>query len=128
MIKGVHTMFYTSDAEGLRVFLRDKLGFKSTDVGDGWLIFGLPPSEVAFHPSEENNIHEFYLLCDDIKTFRIQMSEQNISCNEVKDEGWGLLFQLTLPGGGRISIYQPRHARPDPMKGNELKASAGKNI
>ena len=86
------------------------------DVGHGWLIFGLPPSELAVHPSTESNHHEIYLMCDDINLFVQQMKEHRLAYSEIKDEGWGLLVDLTLPGGGRIGVYQARHERPEPTK------------
>ena len=88
----------------------------SVDVGNGWLIFGLPPSEVAVHPSsEKNNVHEFYLMCDDVAEFIAEMQSHNVDCSPVHEEPWGLLTQVTLPGGGSLGIYQPHHDRPEPM-------------
>jgi hypothetical protein len=75
----------------------------------------LPPAEVAVHPSDQNGIQEFYLMCDDIKAFVADMEKHSIVCGPVLDEGWGLLTQLNLPGGGKVGIYQPRHARPHPL-------------
>ena len=97
-------------------------------MGDGWLIFGLPPSEIAVHPSGENDLHEMYLMCDDIKLFISKMSKHNIVCSEIKNQGWGLLTQLTLPGGGKLGVYQPRHARPEAMNvkpASKKKVTAG---
>jgi hypothetical protein len=88
-----------------------KLGH--VDVGGGWLIFGLPPAEVAVHPSEKNDVHEFYLMCADVDAFVAEMQKHDVSCGQVRDQGWGLLTQLTLPGGGKLGVYQSRHARPD---------------
>ena len=112
MISGSHIIIYTKDAEADRAFFRDILKFKSVDVGDGWLIFGLPPSEVAFHPGDENNSHEFYLMTDDVNDFVKNMKSYKINCSEIQDQGWGLITQITLPGGGLLGVYQPRHARP----------------
>ena len=92
------------------------LKLTSLDVGDGWLIFGLPPAEVAVHPSDQNDVHEFYLLCDDVAALVAELREHKIACSPVRNAGWGLLTQLTLPGGGKLGIYQPRHARPKPMR------------
>ena len=114
MIIGAHSILYSRDPEADRAFLRDVLEFPSVDVGGGWLIFGLPPAEVAVHPSRKNDVHEFYLMCDDIKAFRAQMK---------KSMGWGALTQVTLPGGGRLGVYEPRHARPKPVR---MKAKRGK--
>ena len=115
MISGAHTIIYSTNAEADRDFLRDVLKLTHVDVGDGWLIFGLPPAEVAVHPSSENGTHEFYFLCDDVEAFRAEMKEHDVVCSPVQDEGWGLLTKLTLPGGGTLGVYQPRHARPKQM-------------
>lgn len=115
MITGAHSIIYSKNPEADRAFLRDVLQLPNVDVGDGWLIFGLPPAEVAIHPSDENDQHEFYLMCDDIEAFVAQMKKNGIACGAVDDQGWGLLSKLTLPGGGTLGVYQPRHARPEPM-------------
>jgi hypothetical protein len=115
MITGAHSIIYSKKPEEDRAFLRDVLQLTNVDVGDGWLIFGLPPSEVAVHPSDENNVHEFYFMCADIKSFVSEMEKVRIKCEPVEDMGWGLLSKLTLPGGGHLGVYQPRHARPKPM-------------
>lgn len=116
MITGAHSIIYSQDADADRALLRDVLKLTNVDVGDGWLIFGLPPGEVAVHPSEKNDIHEFYLMCEDIEAFVAQMKEKRVGCDPVQDMGWGLLSQIHLPGGGKLGVYQPRHARPTPMK------------
>src|SRR5689334_1237663 len=115
MISGAHVVIYSTDPEQDRAFFRDVLKLTNVDVGQGWLIFGLPPSEVAVHPSEKNDVHEFFLMCDDIQALIAEMKKMNISCAPVQDQRWGLLTQLTLPGGGKLGVYQPRHARPAPM-------------
>ena len=115
MIIGAHSIIYSTNAEADRALLRDVLHLPNVDVGDGWLIFGLPPSEVAIHPSEKDDVHEFYLMVDDIKVFVSEMEKQRINCEPVQDMGWGLLSELVLPGGGKLGVYQPRHARPKPM-------------
>src|SRR5215471_3744684 len=112
MINGAHSIIYSKNPEADRAFLRDILKLKNVDVGHGWLIFGLPPSEVAVHPSEKNDVHEFYLMCDDIGAFIAEMSKQKIVCDPITDQRWGLLTQLTLPGGGKLGVYEPRHPRP----------------
>ena len=112
MITGAHSIIYSTDADADRAFFRDVLKLTNVDVGGGWLIFGLPPSEVAVHPDEENGRHELYLMCDDIKAFIAEMKRHNLTCSEVHNAGWGLLTQLTLPGGGTLGVYEPRHARP----------------
>ena len=116
MINGAHAIIYSNDAEADKEFFKNVLKLTNVDVGRGWLIFGLPPSEIAVHPAENNEgKQELYLMCDDIKAFVDEMSRHNISCSELQDQGWGILTQLTLPGGGSLGVYQPRHARPDPM-------------
>src|SRR5690349_2869620 len=112
MIAGAHSIIYSTNPEADRAFLREVLKLPHVDVGHGWLIFGLPPAEVAVHPSDKNDVHEFYLMCDDVKEFVATMKEHNISCDEIQDQGWGVLTRVTLPGGGKIGVYQPRHARP----------------
>jgi hypothetical protein len=111
-INGSHAIIYSTNADADRALLRDVFKFKNVDVGRGWLIFGLPPSEVAVHPSEENNVHELYLMTDDVEGFVKEMQQRKITCTPVEDQGWGLLTQMTLPGGGKLGVYQPRHARP----------------
>lgn len=112
MLTGAHSIIYSKNPEADRAFFRDVLQLPNVDVGHGWLIFGLPPSEVAVHPADANNRHELYLMCDDIGAFVASMKAANIPCGAVKDQGWGLLTQLTLPGGGELGVYQPRHPRP----------------
>lgn len=115
MITGAHSIIYSTNPDADRAFLRDVLNLPNVDVGGGWLIFGLPPAEVAVHPAEENDVHEFYLMCDDIEALITEMKERKIACSPVHNMGWGVLTQVTLPGGGKLGIYQPRHARPKPM-------------
>ncbi len=115
MIIGAHSIIYSTNPEADRAFLRDVLGLPNVDVGEGWLIFGLPPAEVAVHPSEENDVHEFYLMCDDVEVFVAEMTSRDIVCGPVHNQGWGMLTHVVLPGGGKLGVYQPRHARPAPM-------------
>ena len=113
MILGAHSIIYSKDAAADRTFFRDVLRFPFVDAHDGWLIFALPPSEVAVHPAEQSGRHEFYLMVDEIKQFVAEMAGHGILCGPVQDKGWGLLTALTLPGGGSLGVYQPRHARPE---------------
>jgi hypothetical protein len=115
MITGAHSIIYSTNPEADRAFLRDVLKLSHVDVGHGWLIFGLPPAEVAVHPSDKNDVHEFYLMCDDVHEFVATMKEHKIACDEIQDQGWGVLTKLRLPGGGKIGVYEPRHARPKPI-------------
>ncbi len=112
MIIGAHSIIYSTNPGADRALLRDVFKLPHVDVGGGWLIFGLPPAEVAVHPSDKNDVHEFYLMCDDVEAFTADMRKRNIPCGMVHDEGWGLLTHVMLPGGGKVGVYQPRHARP----------------
>jgi hypothetical protein len=115
MLIGAHSIIYSTNPDADRVFFRDVLKLTNVDVGEGWLIFGLPPAEVAVHPSDRNDMHEFYLMCDDVEAFVADMKKRNVACEPVQNQGWGLLTRLTLPGGGNLGIYEPRHARPKAM-------------
>jgi hypothetical protein len=115
MITGAHNIVYSENAEADIAFFRDVLKLSNVDVGNGWLIFALPPAEIAFHPAGENGKQELYLMCDDIQAFVKEMTDQGVACSEVRDLRWGLLTSLKLPGGGMIGVYEPRHARPEPM-------------
>lgn len=112
MISGAHVIIYSKDAEADKSFFRNILKLTNVDAGHGWLIFGLPHSELAIHPAADNDQHEMYLICDDIKKFVQQMSEDKITCGEIQDQGWGQVVQLTLPGGGKLGVYEPQHVRP----------------
>ena len=115
MIIGAHSIIYSKSPELDRAFLRDVLKLPHVDLGGGWLIFALPPAEVALHPSSENDVHEFYLMCDDVEALIGEMEKCGIPCGPVQNQVWGLLTHVTLPGGGKLGIYQPRHARPKAM-------------
>jgi len=112
MITGAHSIIYSSDAKADIDFFKNILKFPNVDVGHGWLIFGLPPSEVAVHPSSEGSSQELYLLCDDINLFVKEMAEHKIICSAIQNERWGLITHLTLPGGGKLGVYEPKHERP----------------
>jgi hypothetical protein len=120
MIIGAHSIIYSKNPDADRTFLRDVLHLTNVDVGDGWLIFGLPPAEIAVHPSDKNDLHEFYLMSDDVEAFVAQMKKSRIVCGPVRNLGRGLLTQLTLLGGGTLGVYEPRHARPKPMRVKKL--------
>jgi hypothetical protein len=123
MISGSHSIIYSKDAEADRAFLRDILGLPHVDVGDGWLIFALPPSEIAIHPAEKNDLHEFFFICDDVEALVESLAEREVTCTAPVDRGWGILTQVTLPGGGKVSMYQPRHERPASGKARGAKAA-----
>jgi hypothetical protein len=112
MIVGAHSIIYSSDPEADKDFFKTVLKLTNVDVGRGWLIFGLPPSELAVHPGAENGTHEFYLLCDNIYSFIKEMELNKIVCSPVDEQRWGLLTHLTLPGGGKLGVCEPKHARP----------------
>jgi len=112
MINGAHAIIYSKDADADRAFLRDVLKLSHVDVGHGWLIFAMPPSEVAVHPADGEEHHELYLMCDSVNDFIAEMKQHGVPCSDVQNLGWGMLTQITLPGGGKLGVYQPRHARP----------------
>jgi hypothetical protein len=109
MIFGAHMILYSKDAAADRAFLSEVLGFPSVDAGRGWLIFELPPAELAVHPAEENDRHELYFMCDDLHAEIAALTQKQIECSEVQEERWGSITRITLPGGGKIGLYQPKH-------------------
>jgi catechol 2,3-dioxygenase-like lactoylglutathione lyase family enzyme len=111
MIRGSHVILYSADAEADRAFLRDVLGLASVDSGGGWLIFQLPPAEVAVHPADTSGATELYLVCDDVEATVADLTGRGVVIEgPISDQGWGRLVTITLPGGGRLGIYEPRHA------------------
>ena len=109
MIFGAHVILYSKDANADRDFLRDVLGFASVDAGHGWLIFALPPAEMAVHPAEENDRHELYFMCDDLKAEMSALEKKGVPCSQVHNERWGSITRIRLPGGGEVGLYQPTH-------------------
>ena len=121
MINGAHIVIYSKDADADRAFFRDVLKFSSVDAGHGWLIFALPPSEAAFHDSGNNDSasndkHELYFMCDDIAETLKELKAKNVQVSDVKEERWGKVATFTLPGGGKIGVYEPKHASPLKLK------------
>jgi predicted enzyme related to lactoylglutathione lyase len=113
VISGVHGVIFTKDAEGLRAFLRDVLEFSSVDAGGGWLIFALPPAELAAHPTEADGHHELYLMCDDIEATKESLEAKGVEfTGPVSDAGFGLMTAMKVPGGGELALYEPRHPSP----------------
>jgi catechol 2,3-dioxygenase-like lactoylglutathione lyase family enzyme len=112
MINGAHVVIYTRDAEADRAFFRDLLGFASVDAGHGWLIFGLPATELAIHPAEDDDRHELYLMCDDLKAEMAALRTKGVECAAVVEARWGPITKIRLPGGGEIGLYEPKHPRP----------------
>jgi hypothetical protein len=113
MLIGAHVMIQSRDDKADMAFFTDVLKLKSVDAGDGFLIFGLPQTDLAVHESEQNGGHQLYFMCDDIAAFAADMKSRGIACTAPADRGWGVICEITLPGGGALSVYQPRHARPD---------------
>jgi catechol 2,3-dioxygenase-like lactoylglutathione lyase family enzyme len=117
MIKGVHTMFYTSDAQALRAFLRDKLGFPATDVGDGWLIFDLPEADMGCHPADPSHgapsgTHDISFYCDDVNKTVAELKKKGVEFTKpVADAGYGLVTYFKAPGGLELQLYQPKYGK-----------------
>ncbi len=111
MINGLHALIHAQDADKVRTFFRDVLGFRSVDAGRGWLIFALPPAELAVHPAEgdEPARHELYLMCDDLHATMAELKAKGVSCGEITEARWGSITTLEVPGGGKIGLYQPKH-------------------
>jgi hypothetical protein len=111
-IIGAHAIIFSKNPGVDRAFLRDVLHLPNVDAGEGWLIFGLPPAELAVHPYKLNNVHKFYLMTDDIGGFINEMERLKVGCEPVMEAEWGLLTNISLPAGGKLGVYQPQHARP----------------
>jgi catechol 2,3-dioxygenase-like lactoylglutathione lyase family enzyme len=117
MIKGVHTMFYSSEPDALRAFLRDKLKLPFTDVGGGWLIFDLPEAEMGCHPAEPakgtpSGTHDISFYCDDIGKTVTELKGRGVEFTDpVADQGYGLVTHFKMPGGIKVQLYQPRYAK-----------------
>jgi catechol 2,3-dioxygenase-like lactoylglutathione lyase family enzyme len=110
VISGAHVILYSRDADADRTFLRDVLGFPHVDAGDGWLIFALPPTELAVHPTDGEDARELYLLCDDVEAMVGDLEAKGVAfTGPVVDRGWGRVTAVRLPGGGEIGLYEPRH-------------------
>lgn len=116
MINGAHVIIYSKDADADRAFFKDVLGFSSVDAGHGWLIFALPPAEVAVHPADENDQHQLYLMCEDLQTIMSALDAKGIHCSEVQEPPWGSLTMISLPGGGNLGLYQPKHPTAASLK------------
>src|SRR5262245_52362084 len=112
MLIGVHCVIRSPQPEADLAFFRDVLELPSIDDG-GYVICGLPPAEVSVHQSEDTG-HTLFLMCDDIHAFLIEMQKRRIDCGPLQDQGWGVLTEVTLPSGGKLHVYQPRHKRPKP--------------
>jgi hypothetical protein len=108
MVFGAHLVLYSTDADADRRFLAEVLGLRSIDAGHGWLIFEMPPSEVAVHPAEAPGA-ELYLMCDDLNAEVKSLVARGVSCSPVEEARWGSITKIALPGGGTIGLYQPKH-------------------
>jgi len=109
MIYGSHLILFSRDADADRAFLAEVFGFDHVDAGGGWMIFGLPPAEAAVHPAESSG-SELYLMCDDLAAEMQSLERRGIRCSAVEEARWGSVTKVSLPGGGEVGIYQPRHA------------------
>jgi hypothetical protein len=109
MISGMHAILYSQDADATREALGRVLGTRSVDAGGGWLIFALPPAEIAVHPADRGGRAELYLMCDDVAATVAALEAEGFRAAPVSDQGWGLLTAISLPGGVELGLYQPRH-------------------
>jgi predicted enzyme related to lactoylglutathione lyase len=115
VITGLHAIMFSAQAEKVRAFLADVLGLPSADAGGGWLIFALPPAELAVHPADGAARHELYLMCDDIHATLADLRSKGAEiAREPSDQGWGILAAIRLPDGEELPIYEPRHPSPHP--------------
>ena len=112
MIIGAHVMLHSRDEAADRAFLSDVLKFNSVDAGDGFMIYGIPPAEMAIHGSDRNDLHQLYLMCEDMEDFVTAMAERAIAFTPPSFQGWGTMTEITLPGGGKLGVYEPHHKRP----------------
>ena len=127
MITGIHAILYSRDAERVRDFLSEVLDLSSVDAGGGWPIYAAPPTELAVHPTDDEEAgHELYLMCDDIEEALERLAERGINASEVTDRGWGLLTTIELPSGETIGMYEPRHASPIRRKKSRPKRRTSK--
>jgi catechol 2,3-dioxygenase-like lactoylglutathione lyase family enzyme len=110
VITGMHAIVFSPEAEKVRAFFKDVLGLSSVDAGGGWLIFALPPAELAVHSAEGGGYHELYLMCDNIQATLTELKDKGVEvARDVADQGWGLLAAIRLPDGSEFPIYEPRH-------------------
>jgi hypothetical protein len=112
MIIGAHVMLQSRNPSADKAFFGGVLNLPSVDAGGGFLIFGVPPAEVAIHDSDRNDVHQLYLMCEDAGRFLKEMQRLGIACTEPAQQRWGTLFEITLPGGGKLDVYEPHHPRP----------------
>jgi predicted enzyme related to lactoylglutathione lyase len=109
----MHAIVFSPEAEKVRAFFGDVLGLSSVDAGGGWLIFALPPAELAVHPADGDARHELYLMCDSIDATLAELRDKGVEvAQDVTDQGWGLLATIRLPDGSEFPLYEPRHPSP----------------
>jgi hypothetical protein len=108
MVFGAHLVLYSQDPDADRRFLAETLGLSSVDAGHGWLIFAMPPSEIAVHPAEAPGV-DIYLMCEDLATEIASLAALGVSCSAIEEARWGSTTRIALPGGGEIGLYQPKH-------------------
>lgn len=119
MITGAHVLFYSTNPEADRAFVRDVLQLKGIDIGHGWMIFKLPPSELAVHPGDGEFAQRHaghvmpgalvYFMCDDLPATMADLAKKSVACTEVQTENWGIRTTIKMPSGGEIGLYQPTH-------------------
>ena len=112
MIFGAHVIVYSNDAAADRAFFQEVLGFSAVDAGHGWLIFALPPAELAVHPADERGTNELYFMCTDLRAEMTALERRGVRCSEVEEARWGSMTRIQLPGGGEVGLYQPNHPSP----------------
>jgi catechol 2,3-dioxygenase-like lactoylglutathione lyase family enzyme len=113
LINAVHSILFARDADAARAFFKDVLELDSVDAGGGWLIFALPPAELAIHPADGEPRHELYLMTDDLEATLAKLRERGVSiASEPSDQGWGVLAAVEVPGFGPVGLYEPRHPVP----------------
>jgi predicted enzyme related to lactoylglutathione lyase len=112
VINGGHVIIYSSDPEADRAFFADVLGYPHVDAGGGWMVFKLPPAEIAMHPAGEAESHEFYFMCDDVDATVRELTAKGVEFSQpITEERWGRLTRFRLPGGSELGMYEPRHQR-----------------
>jgi predicted enzyme related to lactoylglutathione lyase len=117
MITGVHVIIYSRQAEAVRTFFRDTLRRSFVDAGQGWLVFALPPAELGIHPTDDEEAHELYLMCDDLEATVKELAAKGVAAGEISDRGWGRVTMITVAEGVRLGLYQPRHPTALQMAG-----------
>ena len=129
MIKGVHAMFYSSKAEQAREFIKEKLRLPCSDVGEGWLIFDLEEGDVGFHPTEgdpPSGTHNVSFYCDDLEKTVKELKSRGVTFDDaIADHGYGFVTHITLPGGVKVQIYQPKYVKRAPKSRKKKVARKG---